>query len=182
MEQHSPLYHYYLAMSTDKDVILSYKGPVTPPLVAEISRDITYKISDNPKVGRKIFAIFIELAQNILFYSAEKTLVADRQESIGCFMLSKSEDGILCEFGNLVENDYLDELIDSCNTINALDRTSLREYKRQQRNTDLPRERSKGAGIGLIQVAITAETPLMVRYENITDNLSFFSLSVNVKI
>ncbi|TAF35225.1 MAG: hypothetical protein EAZ57_01330 [Cytophagales bacterium] len=181
MADYSSLYHYYLAMSTTQNVLLSYKGPVTPPLMAEISRDIAQKISDHPKTGKRVFAIFIELAQNILYYSAEKTFVVSRQESIGCFMITRQEDGILCEFGNLVENEYLDDLVESCNTINSLDKDGLREYKRQQRNSDMPSDRSKGAGIGLIQVAITAETPLIIRYESVSENLSFFSLSVTVK-
>lgn len=64
-------------------VLISYTGPVTPVIVTDISCDIQKKLADNYKVSRKVFSIFIELAQNIQFYSEDKVHYADCKDRAG---------------------------------------------------------------------------------------------------
>jgi Family of unknown function (DUF6272) len=177
-ERELSLFEYYTMMSR-KNVIISYKGPVTDVILSEISRDIRAKIGNDPVASRKIFSIFMELAQNILFYSAEKVNFSKAKEGIGILLLSSEEDHYLFSCGNLVENKYLDDLIEGVNMINSMDKDQLREYKRRQRNSPSP-ERSKGAGFGLTQVAITAGNPLTVHHTKIDEEFSFLSLSIQV--
>jgi hypothetical protein len=172
------LYDYY-TFTSNKSVIISYKGPVTDVIMAELSRDIRDKFSDNPKASRKLFAIFMELAQNILYYSAEKKIVGQREESIGTILITESGGHYTFGCGNLVENQYVQELVEACEHINTLDREALREYKREKRS-GTPGERSKGAGIGLIQVALTSENPLKAEHILVNEAHSFFSVSVTV--
>ncbi|TAE13690.1 MAG: hypothetical protein EAZ95_10865 [Bacteroidetes bacterium] len=178
MDTELNLYDYY-TFTSNKNVIISYKGPVTDVIMAELSRDIRDKFSDNPKASRKLFAIFMELAQNILFYSAEKKMVGQRQESIGTILITGGTEHYTFGCGNLVENQYIQELVDACEHINTLDRDALREYKREKRS-GAPGERSKGAGIGLIQVALTSENPLHAQHIPVNADHSFFSVSVKV--
>ncbi|MCU0443582.1 MAG: SiaB family protein kinase [Microscillaceae bacterium] len=178
MEQEFSLFDYY-TLTNKKNVLISYKGPVTDVIMAEISRDIRNKFSENPKVSRKVFAIFIELAQNILYYSAEKIRFGEHNDSVGTILITETSDHYTFSCGNLVENEYIQELVDSCDIVNSMNREALREYKREQRSAP-KKERSKGAGIGLIQVALTADTPLKVEYIKVDEVLSFFSLSVRI--
>jgi len=184
------LYDYYLLTDNSK-VLVSYKGPVTDVIMAEISRDIRNKFSENPKVGRRLFAIFMELAQNILYYSAEKVQFGERNDSVGVILITKDTKKEVEEeeqkrklkyrfsCGNLVNTTYVDELIESCEMINSMNRDELREYKREKRSQPQG-ERSKGAGIGLIQVALNSENPLVVEFRKVDDKFSFFSLSVDI--
>jgi hypothetical protein len=178
MEQEFSLFDYY-TLTNKKNVLISYKGPVTDVIMAEISRDIRTKFSENPKISRKIFAIFIELAQNILYYSAEKIRFGDYNDSVGTILITETSDHYTFSCGNLVEDEYISELVESCKTINSMNREALREYKREQRSAP-KKDRSKGAGIGLIQVALTADTPLKVEYAKIDNILTFFALSVRI--
>ncbi len=178
IEKEFSLFDYY-ALTSQKSVLISYKGPVSDVILAEISKDIRSKFSNDPKASRKIFAIFMELAQNILYYSAEKTLFNNRHDSIGSILITQMAEHYTFSCGNLVENSYIQELVESCKIINSMDRDALREYKREQRSAP-QRERSKGAGIGLIQVALTSDTPLKVEYKEIDDTHSLFSLSVQI--
>jgi len=172
------LLEYYILTKQDR-VLISYKGPITPVIMAEISTDIRSKISDDPKASRKIFSIFMELAQNILYYSAEKASFANREDSIGMLLLKESDDAYRFSCCNLVDNDYVEELKENCDKINSLNRDELRKYKREQRNKPQG-ERSKGAGIGLIHVAITADSPLDIESTQVDEAYSFFSLSVDI--
>ncbi|NJL12838.1 MAG: hypothetical protein HC913_07475 [Microscillaceae bacterium] len=172
------LYDYYSLIRRD-DVLISYKGPVTEIILSEISRDIRNKFADNPKTSKKLFSIFIELAQNILYYSSEKINYGDHHDSVGTILITRKGDHHTFACGNLVENKYIDQLVESCETINNLDREELREYKRQTRSGP-QKDRSKGAGIGLIQVALTSGNPLEVESRAVDDKYSFFSISVKV--
>lgn len=179
MEHEFNLFDYY-SITNNKGVLISYKGPVTDIIMAEISRDIRSKFETNPKASKKMFAIFMELAQNILYYSAEKARFGEKNDSVGTILITEAGNHYTFSCGNLVENSYIDELVESCEKINAMDRDELREYKRAQRSA--PRkERSKGAGIGLIQVALTAKNPLRVEYRNVTEEMSFFSIAVQIQ-
>ncbi len=178
-EKEFSLYDYYSLTKRD-DVMISYKGPVTDVILAEISRDIRNKFAETPKVSKKLFSIFIELAQNILYYSSEKIQFSDRNDSVGTILITRRPEHLTFSCGNLVENKYIDDLVEGCNKINSLNRNELREYKRATRSSP-KKERSKGAGIGLIQVALTSGSPLEVESRPIDEIYSFFSLSVKIR-
>jgi hypothetical protein len=178
MEAEFSIFDYY-SITRRPNVMICYRGPVSDVILREISKDIRAKFADNAQVSRKIFAIYMELAQNILYYSSEKINLNNRQDSIGTILLTQNEEGYNFSFGNLVEVKYLEELVESCDIINTMDRETLREYKREQRSADR-KERSKGAGIGLIQVALTSRHPLKAEYRKIDDGHAFFSITVRV--
>lgn len=172
------LYDYY-ALTRFDDVLISYKGPITPVILSEISKDIRNKFADTPKVSKKIFSVFMELAQNILYYSSEKINFGGRHDSVGTILVSRNEGYHVFSCGNLVRIEDVERLLESCKTINSLNRDELREYKRVNRNAP-QQEYSKGAGIGLIQVALTSGNPLEVEVREVDEQYSFFSISVKI--
>lgn len=180
MEKEFSIFEYY-SITHRPEVIICYRGPITDLILREISKDIRSKFADDVQTSRRVFAIYMELAQNILYYSSEKNYIANRAESVGALLLTQKDEHYTFSFGNLVENQYLKELVKSCQIINDMagDREKLREYKREQRKAP-KKERSKGAGIGLIQVALTSRNPLKVEYREVDQNHSLFALSVKI--
>ncbi len=168
-----------LVIIQDKRILISYKGPVTPVIMAEISRDIQDKLAENPKASRKVFSVFIELAQNILYYSVEKIQYAGRLDSVGMLQIIEMDDYFVFLCGNTVMKKDVAQLVNNCKTINSLNREELRKLKRYQRKQPQS-ETSKGAGIGLVQVAILSDNPLEIQIHEVDDDQSFFTLSVNI--
>ena len=163
----------------DKQILISYKGPVTPVIMAEISRDIQDKLAENPRASRKVFSVFMELAQNILYYSSEKIQYAGRIDSVGMLRILELDDHYVFSCGNTINREHVEQLIESCNTINSLDKDELRKLKRHQRRQPSS-EISQGAGIGLVQVAIISGNPLEIQAQDLDDDHSIFTLSVNI--
>ena len=163
----------------DKQILISYKGPVTPVIMAEISRDIQDKLADNPRASRKVFSVFMELAQNILYYSSEKIQYAGRIDSVGMLQIMEADEYYIFSCGNTINREHVDQLIDSCNTINSLDKEELRKLKRHQRRQPA-NGISRGAGIGLVQVAILSGNPLEIHAQDLDEDHSIFTLSVNI--
>lgn len=166
--------------SFDQNIHISYRGPIDEKILQAIGYYIEGVLSRHPKAGKKIFKIFIELAQNISYYSAEKSIFMKEAKEIGSGMvlIGESKDSYTFVTGNLVKNDDIYAIIEKCEIINSLDREGLREYKRKQRN--LPHGHKGGANIGLIQVALTSAQPLDIEVTPIDDDHSFFSIAVKV--
>lgn len=163
---------------SEHEILLSYKGPVTDIILAEISLEIQKKIKENPRIFRKLHAIFIELAQNILYYSNEYNHFR-KQERVGCIIIARSEDYYHLETGNLANTISIKLLRERCKVINDMDAKSLRMYKRHMRKLSLMAG-ARGAGIGLIQSALLSENPLEMRSRKIDDDYTFFTLSVKI--
>ena len=161
------------------NIQVSYKGPIDERILSIIGNYIELVV-DDPVVSKKIFKIFIELAQNISFYSAEKSRLGDKKSEIGAgtIVIGDFKEYYTFVTGNNVKNADIIPLIEKCEIINSLDREGLRKYKREQRK--LPPGRMGGAHIGLIQVALTSANPLDIEVQPVDDKHSFFSIAVRI--
>jgi len=167
--------------STDsKDLLISYKGPFLEDILAKLSEIIRDTFTSDTVLSRKLLSVFIEMAQNVYFYSSESISVGEKNYGIGSVMVIQSGDSYTFRTGNYVPLSYVDELAKSCELVNSLDREGLRQLKRDVRTTK-PGERSKGAGIGLIQIALTTAQPIEYEYAQVDEVNCFFSLSINIK-
>jgi hypothetical protein len=165
--------------SLDQNIQISYKGPIDERILQTIGYYIESILSEHPTASKKLFKIFIELAQNISYYSAEKSIFRGKKEiGSGLVLIGELEDSFTFLTGNLVKNEDIYTIIDKSEIINSLDREELREYKREQRK--LPHGPKGGAHIGLIQVALTASNPLDIEVTPIDDENSFFSIAVKI--
>lgn len=164
----------------DQNIHISYRGPIDDKILQAIGYYIDGVLSKDPRAGKKIFKIFIELAQNISYYSAEKSIFSKEVKEVGSGMvlIGESLDSYTFVTGNLVKNEDIFAIIDKSEIINSLDREGLREYKREQRK--LPHGPKGGAHIGLIQVALTSAHPLDIEVHPIDDEHSFFSIAVKI--
>jgi len=109
--------------------------------------------------------------------SSAETMNADA--GIGTLVIGEFDDHYSFIAGNAVRAEDVVEIIEKSEIINSLDRNGLREYKRKQRK--LPQGSKGSAHIGLIQVALTAASPLDIEVTPIDEKHSFFTVSVNVE-
>jgi len=159
--------------------IISYNGPFDAQVLSVIAENIEYSLSNNPRVSKKIFKIFIELAQNISYYSAEKQRTDDGNFfGVGILILREFVDHYSFSTGNMIENKSVLPVLQKCETINILDREKLRQYKRKLRN--MPSGVPGGGNIGLVQVALTADHPLEYDVIALENDKSFYILNVRV--
>lgn len=164
----------------DQDIIVYYKGPFDDVILAEIGNKIRKKAFDSPKAGKRLFAVFMELAQNISLYSYEKNrLESVGKWGVGTLVVYETPTAYVLTSGNMVKNDVLEQIRKKCEEINTLDRESLREMKRKYRTAELDSDH-KGGNIGLIQVALKSDAPLDIDARQIDDDRSFFTISVSI--
>ncbi len=160
--------------------VFSYNGPMSHTIISELGDFIKVWLSDDEKSSKKVFAILIELLQNASYYSKSSITVHENQEhGVGRFILSHDQDFFYMECGNLVSTSTASKLDQAIEHINSLDHQALRKYKREQR--DKPREEeSKGAGIGLIQVALLSSNPLQASFTPKGNEYFFYSNTIRI--
>jgi hypothetical protein len=179
METQFSFFDYHNAFN-DTGIIVSYKGPVTANILSEISKEIRSVFSHDKVIKRKIVSIFIELAQNVSFYSVEFNRFGTNTDRVGTIVLFEENNKYVLTTGNLVPCEDVDELQKQCEVVNSLNHEELRSYKREQR--DLPsNEKSRGAGIGIIQAALLSNNRLDVEIREINEEVSFFAISVCIE-
>lgn len=160
-----------------QNILLFYKGVFKKQIIASLSQYIENLIADYPLARRKLFKIFIELAQNIAFYSAEYEIVGSKKIGLGTVMLEEHENYFIFASGNKAEREDVLHLKQKCDTINSYDRNNLRKFKRDNRRMPT---RKGGGNIGLIQIALTASSFLNYNISPVDGNYDYFTISVKV--
>lgn len=176
------LYQQYRQMS-DHRILMSFKGVFAQPAIVEMASALRSKVASRTNqtmVMKRIFAIFVEMSQNILFYSAEKEVDEEGKESgVGILVVSELDDRYCVSSGNLMLNENVEKIKGRCEIVSRLNKEELKNYYSEQRK--LPRSAdSKGAGLGLIDMARKSEYPIEYEFLPFNDESSFYMLSVYI--
>ena len=162
-----------------QNCLLTYQGPITVNLVSFLGNYIKSFIDYDTKVLVKLFKIYIELTQNVSYYSAETKEVKNGVNcGVGWFTLQEYDDSYRITTGNRILKTDAQKLIQYCNEINVLKEDELRDLKRKTRAQAMVRD--VGAHIGLIQTSLTSGNKLDFSIEPINRTQSFFIISTKV--
>lgn len=174
----SRLYQHYLTARKER-IVLSFMGVVTQEIIVDYGKILREQEGLTENSRHVLFATFIELAQNILRYSAERSSPAGRDRGIGLVIVSESPDAFVVTSGNMIKKDQSAALAAQLDGLARLDRAALKELHRERRRAGAPAD-SQGAGLGLIELARRASTPLEHSLLPQPNDMVFFSISVSV--
>lgn len=165
----------------EKDhIIVYYKGPFIDTVLASIGNRIN-EVEMNPLLNKKVFSIFLELAQNVSYYSEEREHHEQKSKSYGrgSFLIYDWESHYSLTSANLIKKSWAAVITEKCKKINSLDVDALRQWKRELRSKPV-QEGQLGANVGLIDMALKAGSPLEVDITPFDEDHNFFALSINV--
>lgn len=159
-------------------IVASFVGPVDGDILTLLGENIEQTLWESETQKRRFFKIFIELAQNVALYSEEKAFVKEKEYGEGTLIISDFGEYFLFTAGNIVNLETKKSLTERGEEINSLNRMGLRALKRKYRKLG----NNKGGGnIGLVQVALLAKNPLVMKFFPVEDKQKSFYL-VSVKI
>jgi hypothetical protein len=164
-------------------IILGVNGQMSQAILVEIGGTLKQSLLDDgaeTTVGRKVFSIFIEQMQNIIRYSADRPeRVANTvgESSLGIVLVGQKHDVYYVKCGNLIKKGEEASLRSHFIKIRSLDKKGLKEFYKQVRKEGPPAS-SKGAGLGLIDMARQSSRPLEYAIDKVDEELSFFSTCV----
>lgn len=178
MDKQQELLEFFKMLKND--VIVSYRGAFDPKVLTTIAFNLESAVSDGTKgFSRKVFKIFIELAENISYYSLEREPIGfDDSAGAGIMMVKDFKEYVDFSAGNIVEAEDQEKLIQKINRINTLDREGLRAYKRDL--LDMPKSKFGGGNIGLIHVALLSGHNIAYEMLDIGNNQIFYILKIRI--
>ena len=172
------LQHYSVAKSAQ--ILMMFKGGLSQNIVVDLGSLLQNRLGFDVKV-RRMFGIFVELAQNVKNYSAETELASDGTEvGVGILILADSGTHYSVNSGNLVRNANAERLKAQCDHLRTLDKVALKSYHEERIESDPP-EGSKGAGLGLIEITMKTGGNVQFDFAPFDDTYTFFSITATVE-
>jgi len=138
------------------------------------------EFQDLQKPARKrLYGILVESIDNIYKYSAristdDLSEIRDPKISV-----KKLDDGFLVTAGNMVPNDDIGELRFKLDRVNQLDNESLKTLYEEVINQESSAD-EKGAGLGLITMALRTDKEINYSFRPLENDYSFFEIQITI--
>lgn len=166
-------------------IIFCFSGPISQSIVEGIGETLKQKMELEEaglSTTQKVFGIFVEQMQNILNYSVERVTAEsarDNEMRMGVLVVGQEGGHFYVYCGNRVERERIGFLTERLTELNTLDKDQLKNLYRERRKNPVA-EGSKGAGLGLIDMARKASRPIEFEFTPIDGDHSFFAIKVTI--
>lgn len=180
-------FKHFLEMKSlvmDEEFFLSYSGFVSEDILEAVGQTLRDRLVDmkkNPQQIRQVFSIFVELMQNVIRYGDDgpQSLVnPESKPSYGMLTVSKNGDNLVVMSGNYISNEDAEKMCDRIDQLRNCSADELRKiYKDKLRQPT--EETSKGASLGLIEIARRSATPPEYHLSEGPDGTSFFIIKAS---
>ena len=171
-----------------QSLLLVYEGEfsqeITKAVLAMAERNMD-SFGEQRKVKTKVFNVMVELLQNIFKHSQSyQEEIYGKNNAI--FSLAKTDDYYFVLSGNPLFTSEVESLKNRLEQINLLDALGLKEeFKRIMKGNknNIGKEglsEKGGAGLGFIDMAKKSGNKIRFDFEQINDELSFFSLRMTI--
>ncbi|HJW26261.1 MAG TPA: SiaB family protein kinase [Rhodocyclaceae bacterium] len=166
-------------------IILSFTGYLSEGILFALGDALRQKMAldeADANITKKVFSVFVEQVQNIIRYSAERVegdLGRHVELSSGTITVGREDDRFFVVCGNVVRREDAAALRERLSVLAAMSKDELKlHYKEKLREP--PEEHSKGASLGLIEIARRASAPIQFDFLAIDDSAAFFCLKAYI--
>jgi predicted ATPase/serine phosphatase RsbU (regulator of sigma subunit)/tRNA A-37 threonylcarbamoyl transferase component Bud32 len=167
----------------ENDIVLSFEGKMSQEVLVALVETLKERLNVNiddasQQMTRKIYGIFVELAQNIQNHSQEHIFIQQQKIGVGIIVIQEDDHKFVITSGNKMTIMAAEKLQAYCELLNSLDDESLKKLYKEKLRT--ARQQQAGGGIGLIDIIRKSGHPIIYTVQTIDENSQFFTLSVNL--
>jgi len=146
--------------------------------LGDVTENVLHLEWEKNNIRKKVFAVFVELTQNVIHHSAQLTGFK-QQAGTGVIVIIEKKNAYEIISGNVIENNKVQNVVNKCEQINISSADQLKSLYREQRKKTVPLD-AKGSGLGLIDIARKSGNAVKATIEKIDGNMSFLELSVTI--
>lgn len=165
----------------ENGILLAFSGSISQPVLSGFAKGMEIKLGNlgvEAKTVRNIFEILIEMMQNVLNYSYDSRDTGQNMfESNGIVVVGfvQTNNKYFVMSGNKIVKGREVNLQSKIDYLNTLDAEALKNLYRERRRgrQDV---HSRGAGLGLIDLARKSSEKLEYRFTDLDNETIFFSL------
>jgi hypothetical protein len=178
----------YSKQLAEHNVSIIYSGPLWAEGIDGMAEFLQKRLDMDDmslSASQAVFSVFVEQMNNMLMYSAEKEKrehpeIGAVETSSGIFVLGSCDKSYFVQTGNVIKNSSVGLLKDRIDYLNTLDKKELREFYKEQMKTGNDNPESKGAGLGLTEIARRATSKIEYEFTPYGEGLSYFTMYVTV--
>jgi len=162
-------------LSSDGIVFLTYGGFLSQALIVGMTEALEKEAQVNDvslKVSTNIFTIFIELAQNMMNYSKQKSKEGFDPKGLIVVGYNNTKNEYYILSRNVISALDKEKIEPKLKEVQALDKESLKNLYRELRKSSRGKH-EKGAGIGFIEIARRCDA-IEFTFSPIEENSYFF--------
>jgi hypothetical protein len=172
--------------SRRQGVILSFGGDISENVLFSLGEVLKLRMSQgetDASVAKRVFAIFVEQAQNVIRYSADKVAKPSGPSpgliSNGVIVVGMEAGRFYVVCGNELPDADVPPLRTRLDHIASLNADELKAYYREKLRQP-PDEGSLGGSIGLIEIARRSSAPVEYDFQALENRRSFFCLKAYI--
>lgn len=168
-----------------RGIIFSFVGYVSEGILFSLGESLRQKMAieeTDANIAKRVFSVFVEQVQNVVRYSAHRIgqMPPSQIELSSGVIAVGAEDGrffVVC--ANAMRSSDVPRLRERLESLSAMDKDAIKKFYRQKLK-EPPEDESKGATLGLIEIARRTSEPLEFAFMNIDDETSFFCLKAHI--
>ncbi|NEU12286.1 hypothetical protein G3T14_09085 [Methylobacterium sp. BTF04] len=172
--------------SRRQGVILSFGGDISENVLFSLGEVLKLRMSQgetDATVAKRVFAIFVEQAQNVIRYSADKVSQPPAKSggliSAGVIVVGVEAGRFFVVCGNEVPNADVPNLRSRLDHLAGMTGDELKAFYREKLRQP-PDEGSLGGSIGLIEIARRSSAPVEYDFQDLGPERSFFCLKAYI--
>lgn len=183
------LAHDFMAFheaSKRNGVILSFGGDISENVLFSLGEVLKLRMSQgetDASVAKRVFSVFVEQAQNVIRYSADKMPQSEdepkRMVSAGMIVVGINDGRFFVVCGNEVPQADVAGLRERLAHIAGLSGEELKRFYREKLRQP-PDEGSLGGSIGLIEIARRSSAPVEFDFQDLGHARSLFCLKAYI--
>ena len=173
---------YDLRNEFDKSgIMMCFNGPFSHSIIEETGKAMrNHLVAENIAQAAvlDVFAVYIELAQNVRNYITVRS-ISPLEAMSSIIAIARQGEKYAVSSGNMVLNSDGETLLTRVNEVNSL---SPEEQKRQYREL-LRRDTAPGAlgaGLGFLEISKRTSEKLVCSLRRVDDTYSFFTLTASI--
>lgn len=171
--------HAFKERLKDSQISMAFQGMFSQEILTLLGKSLQ-NAPDAKNISKRLFALVVEMTQNIHHYSAHKMFSQkdNRDIGVGVIAISETEDFYQVSSGNYIYKEDVDTILERSRFINSLNENELKLYYKEQRKMP-PRPGKPGANLGLIDMRRKSGQPLDITIEE-EDGQYFYILTLKV--
>lgn len=159
--------------------MVSHFGEFSQDLVNSLTttiEDMMLESGDKKGVVKRMFSILVEGLQNIRIHGERD----EDGNQVSFLIVLQNDDNYKVTFGNLIKAKNIDMIINRIEDLNKLDEDEVKEMYMSVLSNGIMSNKG-GAGLGFITMALKSKNKLGYISEEVSDDLVFFSVQIDLE-
>ena len=178
MSQNIELMSDIYSMMSERKILMTYLGEITPEITNNILRAIkedAHHFDNELTIQNKVYNIIVECLENVYKHSS----VLDKSMKSSLFLLGREENYYRIMTGNYVYNYQIDAITKIGDEINAMNRDEIIK-KYSEIISKGESVESSSPGLGMIDMALKSNNKIEYEFKPAGEDISFYILKLKV--